>query len=79
MMSGDLKSSYMMDRPPEGPRSLGNGRHSPTSPLKLFGEARKKINDIFIEIGNYTEETNGFLKGGPLSSFLVKRSFIVQL
>ena len=69
MMSGDWKRYMAADQPPEGctslppERNLGNGRQSPTSPLKLFGAARKKINDIFVEIGDYTAETNSFLKG----------------
>ncbi|ELU09043.1 hypothetical protein CAPTEDRAFT_158045 [Capitella teleta] len=47
----------------QGSRKLGNGRQSPTSPLKLFGQAKKKINDIFVEINGYVDESNGFLGG----------------
>lgn len=70
MMSGELKHSFSMvdpSPPMEGagvPRKLGNGRQSPTSPLKLFGQARKKINDIFVEISSYIDESNTFLTGG---------------
>ena len=65
MMSGDLKASFTaMDVPPEGSvRKLGNGRQSPSSPLKLFGQAKTKINDIYVEISDYITETDGFLKG----------------
>lgn len=72
-MSGDLKraSGEMNVSFPSGPPSLGsvvgrkmaNGRQSPTSPLKLFGHAKKKINDIFVEITTYIDEGNAFLKG----------------
>ena len=53
-----------MDSPlSQGTRSLGNGRQSPTSPLKLFGQAKKKINDVFIEIAAYIDESHAFLTG----------------
>ena len=55
-----------MEMPPaEGmtaSRKLGNGRQSPTSPLKLFGQAKKKIVDIYLQIADYIEEGNQFLK-----------------
>lgn len=65
MMSGELRrAASTVDPPPmEGMRTLGNGRHSPTSPLKLFGQAKKKINDIYVEIGSYVLESNTFLSG----------------
>ena len=68
-MAGDLPR---LDIPPmEGPASLPfmtpprkfNGRSSPTSPLKVFGQAKKKINDIFIDISNYVRESIEFLEG----------------
>ena len=53
-----------MEQPPaEGVRKLGNGRQSPTSPLKLFGQAKKKINDIYVEINTYIDESQAFLDG----------------
>ncbi len=68
MMSGDISHRPQHpaagDQPqtsPTAPRGLGNGRHSPTSPLKLFGQAKKKINDIFVDIGRYIDETSKFL------------------
>lgn len=72
-MSGDLKrATGEMDVSfGSGPSSLGgmvgrklaNGRQSPTSPLKLFGHAKKKINDIFIDITEYINDGHAFLKG----------------
>ena len=57
-----------------GPMSLGrrivNGRQSPTAPLKLFGVAKKKINDIFVEISHYIAESNTFIKGIVYQSFI---------
>ena len=63
-MSGEIRArTRNMDFPPtEGFRSLGNGRQSPTSPLKLFGQAKKKINDIYVEIASYIDESNTFFK-----------------
>lgn len=71
-MSGDLKrATGEMDLSfGSGPSSLGgmvgrklaNGRQSPTSPLKLFGHAKKKINDIFIDITEYINEGHAFLR-----------------
>lgn len=65
MMSGEIshRSQYATDDQPATSRGLGNGRHSPTSPLKLFGQAKKKVNDIFVDIGHYIDETDSFLKG----------------
>ena len=70
-MSGDLAMSLSspLRQPPKevfssdgmATRSLGNGRQSPTSPLKLFGQAKKKIVDIYSEIATYIEEGNKFL------------------
>lgn len=50
-----------------GYRSLGNGRNgngrmSPNSPLKLFGQAKKCINDIFKDIGDYICEADAFIE-----------------
>ena len=33
------------------------------SPLKLFGQAKRKINDIYAEIATYINESNAFLSG----------------
>ena len=55
-----------VDMDTSGPVSLGrrlaNGRQSPTAPLKIFGHAKKKINDIFIEISSYIDDGNQFLE-----------------
>ncbi|ESN93802.1 hypothetical protein HELRODRAFT_87998 [Helobdella robusta] len=53
-------------------RKLANGRQSPTSPLKIFGQAKKKINDIFIEIATYINEGNEFVKSLSQESSLIK-------
>jgi len=59
------------DMDTSGPASVGrrlaNGRQSPTAPLKIFGHAKKKINDIFIEISSYIDEGNQFLEGMSVS------------
>ncbi|XP_036369654.1 mitofusin-2 isoform X1 [Octopus sinensis] len=43
-------------------RNLGNGHSSAPSPLKLFGQAKKRINDIFREIGEYIYECDTFVQ-----------------
>lgn len=43
-------------------RNLGNGHSIPPSPLKLFGQAKKRINDIFKEIGEYIHESDTFMQ-----------------
>lgn len=43
-------------------RNLGNGHSIPPSPLKLFGQAKKRINDIFKEIGEYIYESDNFIQ-----------------
>lgn len=47
----------------DGPRSLEAGTQllSPKSPLKVFGEAKKKINDIFTEINSYIDDAKAFV------------------
>ena len=64
-MSGVINRATDMDT--SGPVSLGrrlaNGRQSPTAPLKIFGHAKKKINDIFVEISSYIDDGNQFLEG----------------
>lgn len=47
----------------DGPRSLEAGTQllSPKSPLKVFGEAKKKINDIFTEINSYIDDVKLFV------------------
>lgn len=64
-MSGVVNRGVEMEA--SGPVSLGrrlaNGRQSPTAPLKIFGHAKKKINDIFVEISSYIDDGNRFLEG----------------
>ncbi|KAK6177314.1 hypothetical protein SNE40_015439 [Patella caerulea] len=49
-----------------GGRQLGNG-HSQGSALQFFGQAKKRINDIFKEIGEYIVETDKFVDDVMLS------------
>lgn len=58
-----------------GYRSLGhgrngNGRMSPNSPLKLFGQAKKCINDLFKDIGDYICEADAFVEDILTSGYL---------
>ncbi|XP_074655522.1 mitofusin-2-like isoform X2 [Tubulanus polymorphus] len=46
---------------PVDTRNLGNGHQAP-SPLKIFGQAKKKINEIFKDIRGYIDESYNFLK-----------------
>lgn len=51
-----------------GHRSLGNGRNSngrmsPVSPLKRFGQAKKNINEIFKDILDFISEADKFVEG----------------
>ena len=43
-------------------RNMGNG-HNQGSHLQFFGQAKKRINDIFTEIEEYIEETGIFVTG----------------
>nr|KAG5704743.1 hypothetical protein BaRGS_005199 [Batillaria attramentaria] len=43
-------------------RNLGNG-HGRESALQLFVQAKKRINDIFKDIGDYVTEVDTFVKG----------------
>ena len=45
-----------------GHRNLGNG-HNQESALQLFVNAKKKINDIFRNIGDYVKESDTFVQG----------------
>jgi len=51
-----------------GHRSLGNGRNgngrmSPNSPLKRFGQAKKNINEIFKDVLDFISEVDKFVEG----------------
>lgn len=79
-MSGELRRAFSitMDGPSsngEGARKLGNGRQSPTSPLKIFGQAKKKINDIFVEIYSYIEESHNFFVGLDIRDAVVRSEY----
>lgn len=43
-------------------RTLHNNAND-VSPLQIFVRAKKKINDIFVEIDDYVVETTGFIDG----------------
>ncbi|XP_046571955.1 transmembrane GTPase Marf-like [Haliotis rubra] len=39
-------------------RNMGNGGHNQRSDLQMFGQAKKKIDDIFKDIGQFVQETD---------------------
>ncbi|XP_052238703.1 mitofusin-2-like isoform X2 [Dreissena polymorpha] len=41
----------------------GNGRMSPNSPLKRFGQAKKSINDIFKDVQEFIKDADTFVEG----------------
>lgn len=43
-------------------RNLGNG-HGRESALQLFVQSKRRINDIFKDIGDYVKEVDKFVKG----------------
>ncbi|KAL4221326.1 Mitofusin-2 [Mactra antiquata] len=58
-----------------GHRSMGNGRNgngrmSPNSPLKLFGQAKKNINEIFKDVLAFISDADSFVEGIERSGFL---------
>ncbi|XP_064642270.1 mitofusin-2-like isoform X2 [Lineus longissimus] len=60
-MSSQESSSLPYTVGPQGEgRNLGNG-HSTPSPLKIFGQAKKKVNVIFTDIEAYVKESEYFL------------------
>ena len=59
-MSGTLRMDD--DDAGSGSRNLGNG-HNQESALQLFVNAKKKINDIFRNIGQYVIEADKFVQG----------------
>lgn len=66
-MSGSITTTTMEggDQGQIGPSSLrnfGNG-HGRESALQLFVQAKKRINDIFKDIGDYVVEADKFVKG----------------
>jgi hypothetical protein len=76
MMSGivsrpvEMENSYPAMGPITHGRRIASGRQSPTAPLKIFGLAKKRINDIFVDISSYIDESSTFLKGLCWSSLL---------
>ena len=59
---------------PNSLRNLGNG-HARESALQLFVQAKKRINEIFKDIGNYVVEANQFVQ----SEWALTCVLVVQL
>ena len=53
----------MSGRIASGPRSLDPKELVVTSPLKLFGQAKNQINDLFSQLSVHIKEGNVFIKG----------------
>ncbi|XP_053379288.1 mitofusin-2-like [Mercenaria mercenaria] len=73
MDSPDLRGSG--DAGVSGHRSMGNGRNgngrmSPSSPLKLFGQAKKNINKIFKDVLDFLSEADTFVEGIETSGYI---------
>jgi hypothetical protein len=62
-LGGEMENSHSTGGPMSLGRRVANGRQSPTAPLKIFGLAKKKINDIFVEISGYIAESSRFIQG----------------
>lgn len=66
-MSGTITRSQSIMSPEEGlNRTISgdgpsNGANAGVSPLQLFVKAKKKINDIYKEVGEYVNEAQRFL------------------
>jgi len=45
--------------------------HNVNSPLQIFVKAKKKINDIFVDINDYVVETTQFIEGEFVIALLV--------
>ena len=78
-MSGSISQATMdsVDQGQSGPnslRNLGNG-HARESALQLFVQAKKRINEIFKDIGNYVVEANQFVQ----SEWALTCVLVVQL
>lgn len=75
MVTGNGTSSsttYDANSLTDSPRNLHNSSVD-NSPLQVFVRAKKRINDIFVEIEEYVVETSHFIDGKPLSN--VRLSF----
>ena len=53
---------------PSSLRNFGNG-HGRESALQLFVQAKKRINDIFKDIGDYVMEADQFVRGRYITLF----------
>ncbi|XP_058119292.1 transmembrane GTPase Marf [Anopheles ziemanni] len=54
-------------------RTLHNNA-TDVSPLQIFVRAKKKINDIFVEINDYVVETTGFIEELPVDTEIVDKA-----
>lgn len=59
----------------------GDGQHrsndlrTDNSPLQIFVKAKKKINDIFVEIDDYVQDAVGFMHCKFYQNFLINMLF----
>ena len=53
------------------PDRMTKSMMSAPSPLKIFGTAKKKIRDIFVDVAAYVEESKVFVKGESAYRVLV--------
>lgn len=65
MMSGDFKRAPLTHQVTVGATSekMATSLSSAPSPLKIFGNAKKRIRDIFIDMESYVEEAKKFIQG----------------
>ncbi|XP_013414801.1 mitofusin-2 [Lingula anatina] len=80
-MSGIVDHSrYPMSKSPHTPpRQLGNGHGHTASPLKIFGHAKNKVNEIFKTITSYISESDAFLTGIPEGDNIVTREQLEEV
>lgn len=53
-----------------GPVLSSDMKYKDCSPLQTFVSAKRKINDIFVEISDFVQETAKYVEGKILFSFL---------
>ncbi len=60
MLSPESNSNHS-----RGLTTNGDGRHfRESSPLQIFVKAKKKINDIFLEINDYVQDASKYIDSG---------------
>lgn len=75
LMSGDGPG---IRGPPLGPLTDVRSMHE-TSPLQIFVKAKKKINDIFVEIEDYVRDTVSFMQSLQLEKSIVQPDDSMQV